>query len=296
MKQKLSRNKMSKQQARRASVLAVYAHPDDELFHGGGLLAHFAERGAQVTLACATRGEAGKAHPSLGRVDDIGAVRTEELRLSCARLGIGEPVFLGFHDSARKERQRHDDPRALANVDMLEVEAAVRRVIADVTPHVIITFDPHGGYYHPDHIAVHRATTAAFFSSGELGATAPERLFYSAFSDSAYRQHMDASRGWGVAEGLDPNVFAVRPNTIAFSFDVAPYMERKRAAFAAHQSAFGVTTEMFSDPPADAARILRAFAPLMEHEWFVLGGVRGPVPHFPLLDPFDGVEAVALMG
>ena len=75
--------------ARRASVLAVYAHPDDELFHGGGLLAHLADRGARVTLACATRGEAGKAHPSVGQVDDVGAHRAEELRASCARLGIG---------------------------------------------------------------------------------------------------------------------------------------------------------------------------------------------------------------
>jgi N-acetyl-1-D-myo-inositol-2-amino-2-deoxy-alpha-D-glucopyranoside deacetylase len=280
--------------SRRASVLAVYAHPDDELFHGGGLLAHLADRGARVTLACATRGEAGKVHPSVGHVENVGAHRAGELRASCARLGIGEPVFLDFHDSARKERQRHDDPRALANVDMLEVEAAVRRVIADVTPHVIITFDPHGGYYHPDHVAVHRATTAAFFSSGGLGADAPDRLLYSTFSDAAYRAHKEASRGWGVTDGLDPDVFAVRTNTIALAFNAAPYMDRMLAAFAAHRSAFGVTAEMFSDPPPDAARILRAFRPIMEQEWFILGGVRGAVPQFPLRDVFDGLETVAL--
>ena len=85
-------------------------------------------------------------------------------------------MLLGFHDSARGERQRHGDARALANVDMLEVEAAIRRVIEDVTPHVILTFDPHGGYYHPDHLAVQRATTAAFFSSGAMGALAPEAV------------------------------------------------------------------------------------------------------------------------
>src|SRR5688572_11476309 len=279
---------------RHASILAVYAHPDDELFHGGGMLAHLGEQGARVTLACATRGEAGKAHPSVGPVTDLGALRTEELRRSCAILGIPEPVFLDFHDSARKERQRHDDPRALANVDMLEVEAAVRRVIADVTPHVIITFDPHGGYYHPDHVAVHRAVTAAFFSSGGLGADAPDRLLYSTFSDAAYRAHKEASRGWGVTDGLDPDVFAVRTNTIALAFNAAPYMDRMLAAFAAHRSAFGVTAEMFSDPPPDAARILRAFRPIMEQEWFILGGVRGAVPQFPLRDVFDGLETVAL--
>jgi len=167
---------MSPATSRRPTVLAVYAHPDDELFHGGGMLARLSDRGVRVVLACATKGEAGKAHASVQPVTDLGALRAEELRLSCQILGIEPPVFLGFRDSARKERQRHDDPHALANVDMLEVEAAVRRVIADVKPHIVITFDPHGGYYHPDHLAVHRATTAAFHSSGILGAEAPERL------------------------------------------------------------------------------------------------------------------------
>lgn len=259
--------------SRPASVLAVYAHPDDEVFHGGGMLAHLAQQGTRVTLACATKGEAGKAHASVQPVTDLGALRAEELRRACEHLGIDPPVFLGFHDSARKERQRHDDPRALANVDMLEVETAVRRVIDEVKPHVIITFDPHGGYYHPDHVAVHRATTAAFFSSGVLGADAPERLFYSAFGLDAYREHMDRTRGWGVTDGLDPHVFAVTPELIALSFDAHPYMDRKVAAFNAHRSAFGAAEDK-----------LYAFQPLMEEETFVLGGSRRPVARWPLRD------------
>jgi N-acetyl-1-D-myo-inositol-2-amino-2-deoxy-alpha-D-glucopyranoside deacetylase len=130
---------------RRASILIAFAHPDDELFHCG-ILAHLADRGARVTLVCATDGEAGRPHPSVGHVDDLGALRVEELRRSCARLGIEDPVLLRFHDSARKERLRHDDPHALANVDMLDVEAALRGIIAEVKPHVVLTFEPHGGY------------------------------------------------------------------------------------------------------------------------------------------------------
>ena len=116
---------------RRASLLVVLAHPDDEIFHGGAL-AHLSERGVRVTLACATDGEAGRPHPSIGPIDDLGALRVDELKLSCARLGLEEPVLLRFHDSARKERQRRDDPHALANVDMLDVEAAIRGIIKDV--------------------------------------------------------------------------------------------------------------------------------------------------------------------
>jgi LmbE family N-acetylglucosaminyl deacetylase len=273
-----------------ASVLAVYAHPDDELFHGGGLLTHLAERGVQVTLACATRGEAGKAHPSVGPIADLGAHRAEELRRSCEILGFNPPRFLGFHDSARKDRLRRDDPRALANVDMLEVETAILAVVRDVKPRVLVTFDPHGGYYHPDHLAIHRAATAAFFSSSVLGDEAPARLFYSTFSVDIFREHAARTQGWGIVDGLDPELFAVTGSTAALEFDARSVMERKLAAFAAHQSAFGVSPEMLHDPPPEQAQRLHAFAPIMEREVFTLGGARGPVPRWPLRDLFDGMD------
>ena len=278
---------------RRASLLIVLAHPDDEIFYGG-VLAHLSERGVRVTLACATDGEAGKPHPSVGPVDDLGSLRVEELRLSCARLGIEEPLLLRFHDSARKERQRHDDPHALANVDMLDVEAAIRGIIEDVKPHVIVTFEPHGWYYHPDHLAIQRATTAAFFSSSMMGSEAPERLFYTTMLRDVFRGLADASRGRGIIDGLDPDVFATAPEMIAVSFDASPYLERKFSALAAHRSAFGVTPEMLKNPPPVAAQMLQVFRPVFEREVFLLGGVRGPVRRWPLRDFFDGLETAEL--
>jgi len=278
---------------RPASLLIVLAHPDDEIFHGG-VLAHLSERGVRVTLVCATNGEAGRPHPSVGPVEDLGALRVEELRLSCARLGIEEPVLLRFHDSARKERQRHDDPHALANVDMLDVEAALRGIIADVKPHVIVTFEPHGGYYHPDHLAIQRATTAAFFSSGVMGREAPERLFYGTMLRDVFRVFADASRGRGIIDGLDPDLFATAPEMIAVSFDASPYLERKLSALAAHRSAFGVTPDMLKNPPPGAARMLQAFRPVLEREVFLLGGTRGPVRRWPMPDFFDGLETAEL--
>src|SRR5262245_64371212 len=246
---------------RRASLLVVFAHPDDEILHGG-MLAHLADRGARVTLVCATNGEADKPHPSVGPVDDLGALRVKELQLSCTRLGIEPPVLLRFHDSARKERQRHDDPHALANVDMLDVEAALRGIIADVKPHVVLTFEPHGGYYHPDHVAIHRATTAAFFASGVMGPEAPERLFYTALLRDVFQGLAEASRGRGIVDGLDPDIFSTRPEMVAVTFDARPYLDRKLSALTAHQSAFGVTSEMLTNPPPATAHMLRAFRPV----------------------------------
>ena len=278
---------------RRPSLLIVLAHPDDEIFYGG-VLAHLSKRGVRVTLVCATDGEAGKPHPSVSPVEDLGALRVKELRLSCERLGIEAPVLLRFHDSARKERQRHDDPHALANVDMLDVEAAIRGIIADVKPHVIVTFEPHGGYYHPDHLAIQRATTAAFLSSGVMGDHAPERLFYGALATDVFRSLAEASRGRGVVDGLDPEVFGAASAMIAVSFDARRYVDRKFSALAAHRSAFGVTPEMLENPPPGAAQMLQAFRPVMEREVFLLGGARGPVRRWPLPDFFDGLATVEL--
>jgi len=278
---------------RRASLLVALAHPDDEIFHGG-VLAHLSDRGARVTLVCATDGEAGKPHPSVGPVDDLAALRVEELRRSCARLGIEEPVLLRFHDSARKERQRHDDPHALANVDMLDVETALRGIIADVKPHVVLTFEPHGGYYHPDHVAIHRATTAAFFASGVIGADAPERLFYAAMLREVFLKFAAASRGRGFIDGLDPDAFSTSAEMVAVTFDARPYLERKLSALTAHQSAFGLTADMVKNPPPPAAHMLRAFRPILEREVFVLGGTRAPVRRWPLDDFFEGLETADL--
>ncbi len=279
--------------SRRPSLLVALAHPDDEIFHGG-MLMHLGQQGVRVTLVCATNGEAGKTHPSVGAVDDLGALRVEELRLSCQRLGIDPPVFLGFHDSARGERQRHGDPRALANVDMLEVEAAIRRVIEDVTPHVVLTFDPHGGYYHPDHLAVQRATTAAFFSSGAMGTIAPERLFYATMLCEVFRGLAVKSRGRGIVDGLDPDVFGTASEMIAVSFDAAPFVQRKFLALAAHRSAFGITEEMLSSPPGGAREMLDAFRPVFEREVFVLGGTRTATSRWPLNDFFEGIASAEL--
>ncbi len=280
---------------RRASLLVVFAHPGNEIFHSG-MLAHLGDRGARVTLVCATNGEAGRPHPSVGPIDDLGAFRVQELQLSCARLGIEPPVLLGFHDSARKERQRHDDPHALANVDMLDVEAAIRGVIADVNPHVVMTFEPHGGDYHPDHLAIQRATTAAFFSSSVMGGEAPERLFYGTMLRDVFRTFAEASRGRGILDGLDPDVFGTAPEMIAVSLDARPYLQRKLAAMTAHRSAFGLTLEMLNNPPPGATQMLQAFGPVLEREVFMLGGARGRVSRWPLDDFFDGLETAEFEG
>lgn len=274
------------------SLLAVFAHPDDELLYGG-LLAAAASGGARVTLATATTGDAGRVHdPALEPVADLSALRVQELRLACDRLGIGPPRLLGFHDSGRGARLRRDDPRALVNVDLLEVERAILDVIRDVRPHVVLTHDPLGGYYHPDHMAVHRAATAAFFSSGALGGDGPVRLLYGSSSHEAFRHFAETLRGRGVADGLDPDLFGIAPAMVAIDFDARPFAAVKLGVLAAHRSQFGLTLETVNDPPPGRPTLIRqSFGPMLDREVYLIGGTRAAIPRWPLADAFDGIEA-----
>jgi len=275
----------------RPSLLAVFAHPDDELFYGG-LMADLAGRGARVTLAVATMGEAGRIHdPTLEPAADLRELRGAELRLACRRIGIGPPRFLGFHDSGRGERLRRDDARALANVDLREIVRVVLDVIEDVRPGVVVTHDPLGGYYHPDHMTVHHAVTAAFFAAGAIGAGAPARLLYGATSREAFENVTRALAGHGVTDGLAPDLFGIAPEMVALSFDARPFARQKRGALAAHRSQFGLTLETMDDPPAGRpAAFMAAFAPMLDREVYLLGGTRAAVPRWPLADAFDGLD------
>lgn len=264
----------------RPTLLAVFAHPDDEAFSVGGTLTHYARLGVNVILACATRGEAGKITVPGMTVDDLGAQREQELREACRALEIPDPVFLDYHDSGRYERTRHDDPKAMMNVNPLDVEVRLRALIERVQPQVLLTFDPHGGYGHVDHLQIHRATSAAFFSTGHLPYGGPQRLFFTAMS-------VESAAGIArMGQDLDPLVYGVSEGTFAVSMDVSAYAENKRAALAAHGTQMGAESLLGRMTPEER----QGMEERLNHEHFSLGGTRAPVQSYPLRGLFDGLE------
>jgi LmbE family N-acetylglucosaminyl deacetylase len=144
-------------------LLAVLAHPDDESFGMGGTLAYYARQGVQVYLVCATRGEVGEVDPQyLEGFHSIAERRESELRCAAGILGLAGVTFLDHRDSGMPGAPDNDHPDALAAASLGEVAARVAHQIRRLKPQVILTFDPIGGYKHPDHIAIQRATTQAF--------------------------------------------------------------------------------------------------------------------------------------
>ena len=180
--------------ARGRKLLAIYAHPDDESFGSGGMLAKYAAEGASVGLVCATNGEMGEiSDPDLASSDTLGDVRIAELKCAAEALGVTELVLLGYRDSGMAETADNEDPRAFANAPDDEIVARLVGIIRRVRPDVVVTFDPTGGYGHPDHVAVHNRTVAAFHAAGdrrsyrdEGEAWQPHRLVYTVFARSTF--------------------------------------------------------------------------------------------------------------
>jgi N-acetyl-1-D-myo-inositol-2-amino-2-deoxy-alpha-D-glucopyranoside deacetylase len=167
-------------------LLAVLAHPDDESFGMGGTLALYASRGMDVHLVCATRGEVGEVSPDLLKgFESIAKLRESELRCAAGVLGLTGIHFLDYRDSGMPGSPDNIHPQALAAQPLDEVAARVVRYIRTLKPQVVLTFDPIGGYRHPDHIAIQRATVRAFeqagnpdFAADSLPVYMPERLYF----------------------------------------------------------------------------------------------------------------------
>ena len=154
---------------KKPTLLAIFAHPDDEAFGTGGTLSHYATSGYRVVLACATRGEAGEiADPTLANPESLGDVREAELRCSAHTMGFDEVLFLDYCDSGMDGTDMNKDRTAYINAPDEEVVRKLVEIIRDVKPDVVLTFEPYGIYGHPDHMAIHRHAVAAFHAAADV--------------------------------------------------------------------------------------------------------------------------------
>jgi N-acetyl-1-D-myo-inositol-2-amino-2-deoxy-alpha-D-glucopyranoside deacetylase len=156
-------------------LLFVHAHPDDETITNGVTIAHYVGRGAQVQVVTCTLGEEGEvigdqwAQLAVEHADQLGGYRIGELTAALHALGVSGPTYLGgpgrWRDSGMvgaeaRSRQRFSD------ADDREAVGALVAIIRELRPHVVVTYDPNGGYGHPDHIQTHVVTTAAVAAAG----------------------------------------------------------------------------------------------------------------------------------
>jgi LmbE family N-acetylglucosaminyl deacetylase len=202
------------------TLLAVFAHPDDETLVAP-LLAAYARRGVRVQLAIVTDGEKGtQPHAAIPAGPELAKVRAEEARCSCRALGIEPPILLGFKDGELGKQSRPPwGPLA-------EVQAELGKLLARARPDAVITFGPEGAYGHPDHRLVGTVVTQ-LVQAGADGA--PARLFYPGLPKDRLPPPREGGIPWSPTE---PRFLTVR-----VPFEAAD-LAASRAALACHKSQF----------------------------------------------------------
>jgi LmbE family N-acetylglucosaminyl deacetylase len=173
-------------------LLAILAHPDDESFGPGATLAKYAQAGVAVHYLCGTRGEMGTTDAEFMKgYTETGDMRWAELTCAGKELGLAGVHHLGYRDSGMQDAESNQHPQALTNQSVEEVAARIAHMIRKLKPQVIITHDTIGGYRHPDHIMLNKATLlffekmhdpAAFPDPDGLPNYIPQKLYYAIFS------------------------------------------------------------------------------------------------------------------
>lgn len=236
-------------------LLAVLAHPDDETFGTGGSLAHYASLGVEVHLVCATRGEVGEVDPALlSDFASIGALRENELRCAAGYLGLAGVHFLDYRDSGMEGSPENHHPDALTSAEPERVIGDIVHYIRLLKPQVVITFDPIGGYMHPDHIAIHKAADKAFYAAADpqqypsdLPAYKPQKLYYHTFPRGFLRTTVwlmkltgkDPSK-FGKNGDIDLTKIAQARFPVNAAVDYRNVIEKKNLAVACHASQGGL--------------------------------------------------------
>lgn len=254
-------------------LLLVHAHPDDETIGTGATMAHYAAVGAQVTLVTCTLGEEGEVlTPELallaaGHADQLGGWRIAELSAAMAELGVTDHRFLGgagrFRDSGMMGDPANGKPRAFWRADtepavFAAAVTALVEVIREVRPQVLITYDPSGGYGHPDHIMAHRVATAAAAAAADPAFAAEgvgwqvTKLYWTATPRSVLAAGAQALRaagpdiGFTGVESVDELPFGCEDELVSTAIAAEAQADAKLRALAAHRTQVTVRAPFFA--------------------------------------------------
>jgi N-acetyl-1-D-myo-inositol-2-amino-2-deoxy-alpha-D-glucopyranoside deacetylase len=260
--------------------LLVHAHPDDETLTTGATMARYAARGDHVTLVTCTLGEQGEviapelAHLQADRTDALGPHRAAELSAAMRELGVSDHRLLAggrWRDSGMAwvrpgiagAGALESHPDALVRAPLGEAAAALAEVVREIRPQVVVTYDPQGGYGHPDHIKTHEITSAAIdliaaesaasgSQEGEDPAPVPALYWIRVPHTWAERERAALLAGATPASMTPPAAGEPYPPAVVEDLDVtvvvdaSAYLARKRAALQAHVTQVRVEGDVYA--------------------------------------------------
>jgi len=238
-------------------MLLVHAHPDDETINNGSTMAMYAALGASVTLVTCTRGEEGEvliedlAHLAAQNEDRLGDHRVIELENAMVALGIKDHRFLAegerkYRDSGMMGTDANNREDTFWKADFDVATESLKKVIEEVKPHVMITYDEFGGYGHPDHIQAHRvAMAAANIASWDI-----PKIYWNVMPKSVIQDGIEKMKALGSdfmgAESADDLPFAKDDSFVHALIDGGEYVEQKMEAMRAHGTQIAVDGPFFA--------------------------------------------------
>ena len=239
-------------------LLLVHAHPDDETINNGATMALYADLGAQVTLVTCTRGEEGEvlvptlAHLASGAEDGLGKHREVELANAMQALGITDFRFLGapeksFRDSGMMDTEPNKRPDVFWQADLDTAAKLLVKIIHEVRPHVLITYDEIGGYGHPDHIQAHRVAMRAVELAEQWKV---QKVYWNTMPKSVLEESMKKMKELGSdffgAESVDDLPFAKDDKFVTTLIDGENYVQNKLDAMKAHETQISTDGPFFA--------------------------------------------------
>jgi LmbE family N-acetylglucosaminyl deacetylase len=247
------------------TLVTFHAHPDDESIAAGGTMARYAAEGYRVVLVVATRGELGEvADGVLAPGEELWQRRVAETERAAEILGVQRVEFLGYHDSGMMDEPTNGAPGSFWSADLDEAAGRLAAILEEERADVLTVYDDHGGYGHPDHIQVHGVGVRA----AELAGTP---VVYEATMNRDHIVRLLRERQSEIPDGVerpDPDEFGefgTPEALITTTVDVRDFVDKKRAAMAAHQSQIDENHFFLVMPP-------EAFAEAFGREWFMKRG------------------------
>ncbi len=229
-------------------------------------MAILAERGLELVLVVATSGEGGEPHAGERDRPGLAAVRRAETLAAAARLGVTDVRFLGYEDSGVDGAI--PDGFAAAPVDQAGDRLA--DLLSELGRHSLVIYDGGGIYDHPDHVQVHRVGRAA-------AEHLPVDTIYECTVDREYLHFVETHLVVQAAMPHRPETLGLAATSLGsatveidVAVDVAPVLDRKRAAMAAHSSQIPESSPTLQLPGA-------SFSAVYGLEWYCRVGAPGPL-------------------
>jgi LmbE family N-acetylglucosaminyl deacetylase len=231
-----------------ATVVFFHAHPDDEVMLTAGTMADLAAAGHRVVLVTATKGEHGEiVQDVLEEGERLADRRVQELAEAAALLNVSRVEYLGYIDSGMMGTPTNEAPDSFWQADIEVAAERLASVLKEEQAGVVVVYDDHGGYGHPDHIQVHRVGVRA----AELAGTP---VVYEAVMDrDRMIAQINAAREAGGTDLPDPaeeppEDFGVPGDWITTRVDVMAWTAVKRRAMARHRSQISDDSFLFTMP------------------------------------------------